>query len=188
MFIGDKQLDVVYTFKLLGVIISSDLKWHEHTAYIVSKAKKRLWYLRRLCKMGASNETLVEMFNLKIRSLLEMAAPLFTGGLTQGNIDDFEAVQKLAFKIILRGNYVNYENALNILEQELLEDRRLSLSFKFAKKCTKHPKMKHLFKKRNNKRAKNKYNTEYEEPRVNSARGEKGPISFLTRLLNNNVA
>ena len=50
--------------------------------------------------MGASNETLVEMFNLKIRSLLEMAAPVFTGGLTQGNIDDFEAVQKLAFRII----------------------------------------------------------------------------------------
>ena len=185
MFICDKQLDVVSSSKLLGIIISSDLKWHEHTAYIVGKAKKRLWYLRRLCKMGASNETLVEMFNLKIRSLLEMAAPVFTGGLTQANIDDFEAVQKLAFRIILRGNYASYENARNILDQELLEDRRISISLKFAKKCTKHPKIKHLFKRRNNKRAKNKYNTEFEEPRVNSARGEKGPVSFLIRLLNN---
>ena len=33
--VDNKQLDVVYSTKLLGVIITSDCKWKENTSYIV---------------------------------------------------------------------------------------------------------------------------------------------------------
>ena len=41
------------------------------------------------------------MFQLSIRNLAEQGAPIFTGGLSKGNINDFENIQKQAFKIIL---------------------------------------------------------------------------------------
>ena len=40
---GEKELEVVRSTKLLGILISSDLKWNDHTLYIVKKAKQRLW-------------------------------------------------------------------------------------------------------------------------------------------------
>ena len=49
-----------------------------------------------------------------------MAAPVFSGGLSKANKNDFEDVQRQAFKIILRGNFANYEDAMDILGQETL--------------------------------------------------------------------
>ena len=145
--VGENQLEVVRSTKLLGVIISSDLKWNEHTEYIVKKANKRLWYLRRLSRLGASRDTLLDQYRLICRSVLETAAPVFAGGLSQTNISDIEDVQRSAFKIILRKDYASYCQALALLGETTLEERRENISLKFAKKCTIHPKMKHLFNK-----------------------------------------
>ena len=54
--------------------------------------------------------------------------------MSKTNINDMEHVQKSAFKIILRGKYKNYDNALDILGEESLEDRREAISTKYAKK------------------------------------------------------
>ena len=59
-----------------------------------------------------------------MRSVLELCSPVYAGALTQTNIEDFEEVQKSAFKIILRGNYHSYENAFEVLGEETLESRR----------------------------------------------------------------
>lgn len=48
--IGNNTVECVITYKLLGIIISNDLKWNEHTDYISKKATKRLYYLRILKK------------------------------------------------------------------------------------------------------------------------------------------
>ena len=112
--IGGEQLEVVESTKLLGVMISSDLKWNHHTDYVVKKAKKRLWCIRRLSKLGASTSTLLDQYHLTTRSILELATPVFNGGLSQTNIQSFEEVQKMAFRIILKGNYHSYQNALAV--------------------------------------------------------------------------
>lgn len=48
--IGNNTVECAITYKLLGIIISNDLKWNEHTDYISKKATKRLYYLRILKK------------------------------------------------------------------------------------------------------------------------------------------
>ena len=131
-------------------MITSDLKWTDHTNYVIKKAKKRLWHLRRLANMGASQDTLLERFQLVIRSTLEQAVPAYNAALTSTNIQDIEQVQKLAFKIILRGKYKNYEHALFILGEQTLEERRKNLTLKWAKKNLKHPILKNYFVKNNN--------------------------------------
>ena len=47
------ELDVVEETKLLGVVITSDMKWSSNTEYIVSRANRKLWCLRRLKNRGA---------------------------------------------------------------------------------------------------------------------------------------
>ena len=90
---------------------------------------------------------------------MEQASPLFSGALSQNNIQDIEEVQKMAFKIILRGQYRSYGNALELLEQKTLEERRQAISLKFANNNKNHPKMKHLFEFKQNLKTRSGHNT-----------------------------
>ena len=44
---GGENLEVVEKFKLLGVIMRSDMKWYDNTEYICQKGYSRLWMIRR---------------------------------------------------------------------------------------------------------------------------------------------
>ena len=178
---SNKQLDVVYSHKLLGVILTSNCKWHENTSYIVKKANRRIWYLRRLKALGASVDTLMDQYHKSLRSVLEFGAPLWTGSLTKTNIADIEKVQKTAFKVILGHQYTGHLNALNVLGETTLEERRLALCKKYAKKCSKNPKMTSLFPVTRNK---TRYGKKFIEPIFKSKRATNGCVPFLIRLLN----
>ena len=148
LHLDTKQLEVIFETKLLGVFITSDCKWNKNTDYIVKKTRKRIWILRRLKALGASIETILDIYQLVIRSVLEISAPLWSGALYKKNIIEIEKVQKLCFRVILSGKYLCYENSLKTLKQQTLEERRKNLCINFAKKCTKNPKMSGLFSKR----------------------------------------
>ena len=51
----------------------------------------------------------------------------------------------MAVKLILKDKYQDNQTALNILDLETLKYRRGELCLKFAQKCLKTPKMKHLY-------------------------------------------
>ena len=59
-----------------------------------------LWMLRRLKKLGASPQILIDIYNKHIRSILEYAVPVWGSLLTSENCDDIERVQKCAYTII----------------------------------------------------------------------------------------
>ena len=111
---------------------------------IVKKANKRMLILRKISSFGASYNDLKTIYIAYIRSILEQSCTVWNSGLTEENARDIERVQKSALKLILAEKYQNYENALNILELETLEDRRKNLCLEFAKKCLKNEKMKSL--------------------------------------------
>ena len=46
--LSNNTVECVTTYKLLGIIISNDLKWNEHIDYVSKKALKRLYSLRIL--------------------------------------------------------------------------------------------------------------------------------------------
>lgn len=139
MELSGVKIEVVQQMKLLGVVITEDLKWHKNTSLITKKAYSRLWMLRRLKSMGASRETLLDVYNKQIRSILEYGAVVWNAGLKKENITKIERVQKSAFAIILGAQYNRYEEACNILNMKNLAERRKTLSLKFARKATKHP-------------------------------------------------
>ena len=52
-------------YKLLGVMISSSLKWDDHIDAIMTKAAKRLWFLKKLKQAGVSVDDLVHYYRCK---------------------------------------------------------------------------------------------------------------------------
>jgi hypothetical protein len=64
-------------YKLLGVILTDDLKWKDHVAYIYGKACKRLYSLRILRKAGVETEKMLKVYSAIIRPILEYAVPVW---------------------------------------------------------------------------------------------------------------
>ena len=88
---------------------------------------------------------LIDVYQLRIRTILELRAPVFHSGLTKQHSEKIEKVQKKAFIIILGSEYVNYDTALEILMQERLDQRREQICLNFARKCVKSERHAHMF-------------------------------------------
>ena len=73
IYIGSHQIERVTTYKLLGVIISDDLKWNSHLDYVITKASKRLYTLRILKRAGVPPHNIIGVYKCTIRSILEYA-------------------------------------------------------------------------------------------------------------------
>ena len=173
----------VSEIKLLGTVIQSDLSWNSNTSRLVKRANARMVLLRKLCEFGAPIHDLKTIYVTYIRSILEQSAVVWHSGLSEENKQDLSRVQKSACKIILKNNYQDYENALNILDLETLNERRHKLCETFAKKCVTNgtisfpliDKSKYI-----NTRSTDKYIVQH----CNTERLKKSAIPNMQRLLN----
>ena len=170
--------------KLLGVIITDNLKWYENTASITKKAFSRMWILRRLKNMGASRATLKDIYYKQIRSVLEFASVVWTAGLTQEDANKIERVQKSACCVILGSKYKSYEEALEELEMKTLSERREDLALKFARKASKHPTHKTWFVQNPTENLTRLKKPTFKPVCYRTDRFLKSAIPFLTNLLN----
>ena len=183
----DENIEVIDNTKLLGTIISKDLKWDLNTAAIVRKANARMELLRKAASFSPPVEDLKDIYILFIRSILEQSATVWHSSITSENSSDLERVQKSAVKIILNGNYSTYENALAQLGIESLESRREHLCLNFARKCTKNKKLSHMFPENikpheMSTRHEKKYRVQF----ANTDRLKNSPIIYMQSLLNLN--
>ena len=179
----DETIETVSETKLLGTIITDDMKWDKNTEYLVKKANKRLRMLHIASKYTSKFSDLKTIYKLFIRSILEQSAVVWHSSLIQRNSNDIERVQKSAVKIMMGQKYSDYDDALKYLNMEKLSERRQKLCLSFAKKCVKNEKAKVLFPLNNH--AKHLRNSE--KFKVNFAASErykKSSIPFLQNLLN----
>ena len=131
-------VEVVEELKLLGIVITSYLKWKRNTRNMIRKAYKRMWVVKRLKLLGASKKQLILTNVQQVRSALEIAVPVWQPGLTVSEILDIERVQKSICHNILVIEYIDYQEALAVLGLETLEMRRLMLCRSFASKTSKN--------------------------------------------------
>ena len=61
IIVGNKIVERVASFKLLGVYILRNLTWFTHVNYILKKANKRLYILRALRRSGVSVPDMVNI-------------------------------------------------------------------------------------------------------------------------------
>ena len=187
--VNEERLELVSETKLLGTILTSDLKWGKNTRVLVQKAWKRMQLLNRSASFTTNIQDLKSIYLTYIRSILEQSAVVWHSSLTSKNRRDLERVQKVAVRVILQTRYTNYQNGLKMLKLETLEERRKLLCLRFAKGCLKNEKVKSLFpKKENNHKMKKRKVEKYKVNRANTKRYKMSAIPYMQRLMNENNA
>ena len=139
--------------------------------------------IKRLKKLNCPTEDLVDAYIKQVRSIMEMACPVWHPALTKADSTALERVQKSALAIILGENYCSYSSALDALQLESLEERRSHLCLKFALKSASHPVHSKWFKKVDDAPDTRMKNT-YQPVWTRTGRYKKSPIPYLTDALN----
>ena len=133
--------------KLLGIILSDNLKWDEHVEYICKKARKRIWMLRRMMEFGLKYETILDFYFKEITSILEYCAVVFNSGLTKKLSDVREGVQKIVLRLLSSyiGVKFTYNEACIFFSVEALSSRRRDMSCTWIKRTLANPKHREMF-------------------------------------------
>ena len=111
----DKDIEVVNQTKLLGTIITSDLKWNANTSELIKRGNARMRILHKIAQFNPPKEDMVHIYKIYIRSVLEQSCQVWHSSLNEQNSEDLERVQKCALKIILpEATYVQAMKHLNL--------------------------------------------------------------------------
>ena len=180
----DNYVELVDETKLLGMMITSDLKWKTNTNKLVAKAYQRVWMLRNLKRYGATEEHLVEVYFQQVRSLLEQDCPVWNAGITEQDSIVIERVQRTAVAIIRGEVHTSYKDALIKLELETLKSRRENLCLNFAIKAYKHPKFRNWFCTNHTDINTRSEKLPLKEIKTRTRRYKRSPLPYLTTLLN----
>ena len=176
--IPTENIEVVHEVKLLGIIISEDLKWYEHIAYLRKKGFASLWALRRLKRLGASTNVLLDLYEKQVRSIIEYASPVWGSMLSNDDSDELERVQKAALTIIF--GHCSHEEAIKKYKIKSLSERRVNVLKKFAIKTAKHPVFSSWYQKREAE-TKTRHPKIYVEVSARCERWRMSPIPEMTR-------
>ena len=139
--------------------------------------------LKNLNKFNVLISEMIEIYNLCIRSVVEQAAVVWHSSLTKGEQLDLERIQKVAMRIILKEQYINYENALKITGIPTLKARRSQLCLNFARSCVKNNNTKDIFP-RNNNSLNTRQHEEFYVPHARTERLARSAVPYMARLLN----
>ena len=134
IFVNNHELVPVSSVKVLGTYISADMKWNTHISYIVSKASKRLYFLRLLKRAGLDHSSQLAVYTTCIRSVLEYGCQVWNYGASQYLSDDVERVQRRALRIIYPD--LSYRKALEVTSLPSLSQRRDELCRSYFIKMT----------------------------------------------------
>ena len=183
--------------KLLGVIISKDLRWSENTSHICQKVNRKFYLLCKLKQFGVGTDQLLTEWKVLIRPITEYAAPLWHSGLSASDINLLESLQKKALGLILgtiyidhkryyniNGQPVSYEDALKHFELLTLLERREDLTQKFAVETFKNDRHEGFFELPKRTRTGTRTILNVQEKDCNSTQYFKSAVPYMSRLLN----
>ena len=89
---------------------------------------------------GLTQAQMIDAYCKEVRSLLELAVPVWHSGITLEQSVQIERVQKSALSVILGQKYLSYENAIEMTGIQRLSIRREKICIKFVKKNIKSEK------------------------------------------------
>ena len=185
ILLKNEKLETVDKTKLLGVIITNDLKWHENTKHIVKNANMKMRMLHKFSKFTKNKSHLMHIFKSQVRGSLEYCSTVWHSSLTQSNCNDIERVQKAAMRVIMGTRYQGYEEALEFMKIDSLRERRVKMALKFAKKSIRQEIFSPLFPLNENLHSmKTRNPKKYVVKKGNTERMRRSSVPFLQRLLN----
>ena len=183
-----ESLDIVDEARLLGVLLTSDLKWAANTNKIVRNANIAMKCLHIAKKFTSNVAELKQIYISKVRSHLEYGVNVWSSGLTKHQNFSIERVQKSSMKVIFGKYFKNYTSALKDLNLDTLETRRRKLNLNFAKKCLKLKNMEALFPLKTSLHSMKRRNDEkYVINKAKTLRYKVSSVPNMQSLLNDDV-
>ena len=95
-------VEVVDQTKLLGTIITNDLKSHNNIGSLVKRANARIRILHKISEFSAPVEDMVTIYISYVRSIIEQSCTIWHYRLTAEDSADLERVQNSVLRIILK--------------------------------------------------------------------------------------
>jgi len=123
LLLSDCTLEQVYSYRYLGVLVTSTFTWKDHMQQICTKARKLVGMLYRQFSTWADTYTLRCLYLTCIRPHLEYACQLWDPYAT-GSINMVESIQKFACRVCLRQWDLDYDSVLRLLDIPPLSTRR----------------------------------------------------------------
>ena len=139
------RLEVVDEMKLVGYQLRSDLKTISNTRYIIKRAWKRMWVVRRLKTLGASEKDLLSVLRAQVLSVLQFATPAWSTLITQKESDQIESVLKTGLYLVYGQRYESFSWALRQANMSSLSEQRRKMFYNITKQCIKSTKFKKWF-------------------------------------------
>ena len=120
-------LNRVYSYKYLGIAITSNLSWSLHISNCCNKTRKLIGLLYRHFYQHASSSALLKLYCSFIRPQLEYASIAWNPGL-KGDIDRLEDVQGFALRVCSKFWDLSYGELLKKSRLPSLEKHRIQAS------------------------------------------------------------
>ena len=135
-----------------------------------------------MIQLDLDKYSLFDAYTKEIRSILELAVPVWHSSLTKKQSLEIERIQKVSFKMILGPLYISYIQACKYFHTQSLEERRTKLCLKFAKKNLKSENC--LFTKTSKTMNTRQPANLVKEYKCKTTRHYKSSIPYMARLLN----
>ncbi len=119
-----EKLESVHCVKVLGVTITSSLKFSQQWKDAAGKANRMLSFMKRNFSFK-NKDIILPLYNSLVRPHLEYAVQFWSPHLANKDIAKSEAVQRRATKMIPSLRNKSYEERLARLNLFSLEERRL---------------------------------------------------------------
>jgi hypothetical protein len=108
--------------KLLGIIIDHRLNFKAHIDYLIKQSNRTLYLMHKLKSYGVKSKFLLTFYLTNIRPIVTYAAPAWYTLLDKQSQNKLEAIQRRASKIILSDHDTTYEERLQKIELNTLND------------------------------------------------------------------
>ncbi|KAI3370782.1 hypothetical protein L3Q82_007318 [Scortum barcoo] len=102
LYIGGTAVEVVSSFRYLGVHISDDLTWSKNTSCLIRKAHQRLYFLRRLRRAGLGSSVLTSFYRCVVESVLSSCIIVWHGSCSAAEKKALQRVVKAAQRTVGR--------------------------------------------------------------------------------------
>ena len=185
--LDNDDIEVVQQMKIVGFIMRSDMRTCSNTEYLVKKAYKRMWLVRRLKGLGASRSQLIDALQKQVFSVLWLGAPAWFGQLTEQERKDIDRVAKVGLRIIFGEFYCGFDNTLRAANIRKPTEQLARMTDRFAAKTSRSSKFSKWFqptaKKTINTRSIENSRT-YKNVPARTARYGQSPIPYLTNIIN----
>ena len=181
---GRNNIYVVDEVKLLGQILTTDMKTLKNTRNMCRNAYARMHVLRRLSSLGCPRSELLDVLRQQVLSMVEQAVPFWAPLITKVESNMIERVFKTGLKILFRSEYISFNHCLRLANMKSLKDHRKDILFKFCKQAEKHPIFSNWFTRNQNTRVTRTEKPIYKPVVSRTTRFARSTIPVATLALN----